>query len=424
MLEVMDWGSYDAKGTFINIGAVVLNRQNGQWPNAATDPVIPGSVLQRHQVRELQGASISNITNGWTEKEVVDGALGAQEGAQQQQEDQEKKKKREEKAREKELKKLKAAQKAEAVKAPAPPSKKSEQKAKKAAAAASNEADAVDPFTPPREKKLLAPEMAKSYNPKAVEASWYEWWEKSGFFVVDPESKKPPFVIVVPPPNVTGTLHIGHALTGAIEDMLVRWRRMSGYNTLWVPGVDHAGIATQVVVEKKIMKEGNKTRHDLGREQFVAEVYKWKEQSGGTICNQFRRTGMSLDWSRECFTMDAKLSKADLKAMVNAAETDLLSLSTLDSSMIEYVGCAWLRWSYAGELYYSLYLYCCCTMGRDKRMEFAESFYTCYNFRLLYISGTLYPILGALRYPVSASPALTTILRVIKYTREEMRQYK
>ncbi|KAH8967260.1 hypothetical protein BDL97_03G068400 [Sphagnum fallax] len=107
---------------------------------------------------------------------------------------------------------------------------------------------------------------------------------------------------VVPPPNVTGALHIGHALTGAIEDMLVRWRRMSGYNTLWVPGVDHAGIATQVVVEKKSMKEGNKTRHDLGREQFVAEVYKWKEQSGGTICNQFCRTGMSLDWSREVYS--------------------------------------------------------------------------------------------------------------------------
>ncbi|CAK9197057.1 unnamed protein product, partial [Sphagnum troendelagicum] len=261
---------------------------------------------------------------GGPEKEVVDGALGAQEGAQQQQEDPEKKKKREEKAREKELKKLKAAQKAEAAKAPAPPSKKSEQKAKKAAAAASNEADAVDPFTPPGEKKLLAPEMAKSYNPKAVEATWYEWWEKSGFFVADPESKKPPFVIVVPPPNVTGALHIGHALTGAIEDMLVRWRRMSGYNTLWVPGVDHAGIATQVVVEKKIMKEGNKTRHDLGREQFVAEVYKWKEQSGGTICNQFRRTGMSLDWSRECFTMDAKLSKAVTEAFIRLHKDGLI----------------------------------------------------------------------------------------------------
>ncbi|KAH8967075.1 hypothetical protein BDL97_03G059500 [Sphagnum fallax] len=107
---------------------------------------------------------------------------------------------------------------------------------------------------------------------------------------------------VVPPPNVTRALHIGHALTGAIEDMLVRWRRMSGYNTLWVPRVDHAGIATHVVVEKKIMKEGNKTKPDLGREQFVAEVYKWKEQSGGTICNQFRRTGMSLDWSQELYS--------------------------------------------------------------------------------------------------------------------------
>ncbi|CAK9876922.1 unnamed protein product [Sphagnum jensenii] len=106
--------------------------------------------------------------------------------------------------------------------------------------------------------------------------------------------------------------------------MLVRWRRMSGYNTLWVPGVDHAGIATQVVVEKKIMKEGNKTRHDLGQEQFVAEVYKWKEQSGGTICNQFCRTGMSLDWSRECFTMDAKLSKAVTEAFIRLHRDGLI----------------------------------------------------------------------------------------------------
>ncbi|CAK9217484.1 unnamed protein product [Sphagnum troendelagicum] len=116
------------------------------------------------------------------------------------------------------------------------------------------------------------------------------------------------------------------------KDMLVRWRRMSGYNTLWVPGVDHAGIATQVVVEKKIMKEGNKRRHDLGREQFVAEVYKWKEQSGGTICNQFRRTGMSLDWSRECFTMDAKLSKAVTEAFIRLHRNGLLLTSLCDMS--------------------------------------------------------------------------------------------
>lgn len=220
------------------------------------------------------------------------------DGERAKEEDPEKKKKREEKAREKELKKLKAAQKAEAAKAPAALSKKAEQKAKKAAAAA-DDADAVDPPTTPGEKKLLAPEMAKSYNPNAVEASWYEWWEKSGFFVADPESKKPPFVIVVPPPNVTGALHIGHGLTGAVEDLIIRWRRMSGYNTLWVPGVDHAGIATQVVVEKSIMKERKQTRHDLGREKFVEEVYKWKDQYGGQICKQYRRLGASLDWSRE-----------------------------------------------------------------------------------------------------------------------------
>ncbi|CAN5964502.1 unnamed protein product [Sphagnum jensenii] len=149
------------------------------------------ATIKHHKwVDRRRRSVVSDFARNW----VVDGALGAQEGAQQQQEDLEKKKKREEK---------KAAQKAEAAKAPAPPSKKSEQKAKKAATAASNEADAVDPFTPPGEKKLLALEMAKSYNPKAVEASWYEWWEKSGFFVADPESKKPPFVIVVPPPNVT-----------------------------------------------------------------------------------------------------------------------------------------------------------------------------------------------------------------------------
>ncbi|CAN5964772.1 unnamed protein product [Sphagnum jensenii] len=305
----------------------VLNRQSGQWPNAATNPVIPRSgdtretntVMEPRDTREnplgpetrralgmrvrvwrpkeeekqlcpsrcLRNCCSCSVAapsgGGWSSQSSRRSAAAARRSKEEEEERRE-----------------------EAAKATTPPSKKSEQKAKKAAAAASNEADVVDPFTPPGEKKLLAPEMAKSYNPKAVEASgvleWYEWWEKSGFFVADPESKKPPFVIVVPPRNVTGAFHIGHALTGAIEDMLVRWRRMSGYNTLWVPGVDHAGIATQVVVEKKIMKEGNKRRHDLGQEQFVAEVYKWKEQSGGTICNQFRRTGMSLDWSREVYS--------------------------------------------------------------------------------------------------------------------------
>ncbi|KAL3686885.1 hypothetical protein R1sor_013194 [Riccia sorocarpa] len=246
-------------------------------------------------------------------------------------EDPEKKKKKEEKAKEKELKKLKAAQKAEAAKAAqaakaGQTSKKSEEKAKKSAAAPSeNEADSVDPPTPAGEKKRLAPEMAKSYNPGAVEASWYEWWEKSGFFKADNTDKtKPPFVIVVPPPNVTGALHIGHGLTAAVEDTVVRWRRMSGYNTLWVPGCDHAGIATQVVVEKKIKKDLGLDRHDLGREKFVAEVWKWKEAYGGKIGKQQRAIGASLDWSRECFTMDEKRSVAVTEAFVRLYREKLI----------------------------------------------------------------------------------------------------
>ncbi|KAG6555962.1 hypothetical protein Mapa_001902 [Marchantia paleacea] len=246
-------------------------------------------------------------------------------------EDPEKKKKREEKAKEKELKKLKAAQKAEAAKAAqaakaGQPSKKAEEKAKKAAAVpAENEEDPADPPTPDGEKKRLAPEMAKSYSPAAVEASWYQWWEKSGYFVADATDKrKPPFVIVVPPPNVTGALHIGHGLTAAIEDTIVRWRRMSGYNTLWVPGCDHAGIATQVVVEKKIKKDLGLNRHDLGREKFVAEVWKWKESYGGKIGKQQRGIGASLDWSRECFTMDEKRSAAVTEAFVRLFKEKLI----------------------------------------------------------------------------------------------------
>lgn len=243
-------------------------------------------------------------------------------------EDQEKKKKKEEKAREKELKKLKAAQKAEAAKAQAEkgsqPSKKAEQKAAKKAAADENQEEYQDPPTPIGEKKRLAPEMAKAYNPSAVEAAWYQWWEKSGFFVADANSEKPPFVIVLPPPNVTGALHIGHGLTSSIQDTIIRWRRMSGYNALWVPGMDHAGIATQVVVEKKLMRERGLTRHDLGREQFVAEVWKWKDESGGQILNQERRLGASLDWSRECFTMDDKRSKAVTEAFVRLYKEGLI----------------------------------------------------------------------------------------------------
>ncbi|XP_047340361.1 valine--tRNA ligase, mitochondrial 1 [Impatiens glandulifera] len=241
----------------------------------------------------------------------------------------EKKKKKEEKAREKELKKLKAAQKAEAAKlqaqqATSTVSKTAKKKTAKREVTEENPEDYVDPETPLGEKKRLSSQMAKQFNPTAVESSWYSWWEKSDFFVADSSSTKPPFVIVLPPPNVTGALHIGHALTAAIQDTIIRWRRMSGYNVLWVPGMDHAGIATQVVVEKKIMRERKLTRHDVGRENFVAEVWKWKDEYGGTILGQLRRLGASLDWSRECFTMDEQRSKAVTEAFVRLYEEGLI----------------------------------------------------------------------------------------------------
>ncbi|KAL3358396.1 hypothetical protein AABB24_015494 [Solanum stoloniferum] len=251
----------------------------------------------------------------------------ASEGKQLTPEELEKKKKKEEKAREKELKKLKAAQKAEAAKqaqASSAVSKTAKKKSSKRDGGEENPEDFVDPETRLGEKKKLSREMAKTFNPSAVEKSWYAWWEKSNFFVADPNSSKPPFVIVLPPPNVTGALHIGHALTAAIEDTIIRWRRMSGYNTLWVPGMDHAGIATQVVVEKKIMRERNLTRHDIGRENFVAEVWNWKNEYGGTILQQLRRLGASLDWSRECFTMDEKRSKAVTEAFVRLSNEGLI----------------------------------------------------------------------------------------------------
>ncbi|KAI4369500.1 hypothetical protein MLD38_017935 [Melastoma candidum] len=243
-------------------------------------------------------------------------------------EDLERKKKKEEKAREKELKKQKAKEKAEMAQlkaqqgANAP--KKNAKRSVRRDADEENPDDFIDPETTLGEKKNLSSRMAKQYNPTAVEKSWYAWWEKSGFFVADAKSQKPPFVIVFPPPNVTGVLHIGHALTAAIEDMIIRWKRMSGYNALWVPGVDHAGIATQVVVEKKIMRERHLTRHDIGRENFVAEVWKWKNEYGGTILKQLRRLGASLDWSRECFTMDDKRSRAVTEAFVRLYKDGLI----------------------------------------------------------------------------------------------------
>jgi len=178
-------------------------------------------------------------------------------------------------------------------------------------------------FTPGEKKDMSVP-MLNSYAPKNVEAAWDEWWAEAGFYRADENSTKEKFVMMLPPPNVTGTLHIGHALTCSIQDTIARWRRMKGYNVLWLPGTDHAGIATQVVVEKKLMKERGMTRHDLGREEFIKEVWKWKEVSGGIINNQLRRLGASLDWSRNCFTMDDNLCKAVKEAFLRMHEKKLI----------------------------------------------------------------------------------------------------
>ncbi|MEI8139881.1 MAG: valine--tRNA ligase [bacterium] len=152
-------------------------------------------------------------------------------------------------------------------------------------------------------------ELEKQYDPKMVESRWYDTWQAKGYFHGDAEKGGVPYCVVIPPPNVTGILHIGHALNNTIQDILVRWQRMEGKNTVWLPGTDHAGIATQNVVERALRKEG-KTRHDLGREAFVGKVWEWKEEYGGTIIRQLKRLGASCDWERERFTMDAGLSEA------------------------------------------------------------------------------------------------------------------
>jgi len=160
--------------------------------------------------------------------------------------------------------------------------------------------------------------LPKTHNPKEIENKIYQLWEKSGFFNPDklPTRHKKAFTIVIPPPNVTGELHMGHALNAVIQDVLIRWKRMQGFKTLWLPGTDHAGIATQNVVEKKLKKEG-KTRFDLGREKFVKEVWAWKEKYGDIILNQFKKLGSSCDWSRTRFTMDKNYIKAVEKAFLH-----------------------------------------------------------------------------------------------------------
>ncbi len=161
-------------------------------------------------------------------------------------------------------------------------------------------------------------DLSKAYNPKEVEDKIYQLWLRSGFFNPDklPKKHKKPYTIVIPPPNVTGELHIGHALNALIQDILIRQKRMQGFKTLWLPGTDHAGIATQNVVEKKLKKEG-KTRFDLGREKFSDEIWKWKKKYGSLILNQFKKMGCSCDWSRTRFTMDKDYAEAVKQAFLH-----------------------------------------------------------------------------------------------------------
>ncbi len=155
--------------------------------------------------------------------------------------------------------------------------------------------------------------MEKTYNPHSIEQRWYDTWEKNDNF--SPKGGDESFSIMIPPPNVTGSLHMGHGFNNTVMDTLTRYHRMKGHNTLWQPGTDHAGIATQMVVERQLNAEG-KTRHDLGREPFIDRIWDWKEESGGNITRQLRRLGSSLDWSRERFTMDEGLKEAVKEAFV------------------------------------------------------------------------------------------------------------
>ena len=170
---------------------------------------------------------------------------------------------------------------------------------------------------------MTDPILPKTYDPQAIETSWYNQWLSSGHFICDPKSDKPPYTIMMPPPNVTGNLHMGHALTFTLQDLLIRYHRMAGRDTLWQPGTDHAGIATQMVVERQLAAQ-NILRRDLGRDAFIEKVWEWKAESGGMIHKQLQRLGASPDWSRERFTMDPGLSKAVIKVFVDLYRDGLI----------------------------------------------------------------------------------------------------
>src|SRR5580704_7498222 len=171
--------------------------------------------------------------------------------------------------------------------------------------------------------------LSKAYDPTDVEPRWYAYWLEHGVFAASdaPDDARPVYALPIPPPNVTGSLHMGHALVCTIEDVLVRYHRMRGFNTLWQPGIDHAGIATQTVVERLLKREG-KTRHDLGREKFLERVWAWKAESGGRIALQQRVLGVSVDWPRSKFTMDPEMCRAVREAFVRLYREGLIYRDT------------------------------------------------------------------------------------------------
>jgi valyl-tRNA synthetase len=211
---------------------------------------------------------------------------------------------------------------------------------------------------------MSAKELAKGYEPHEVEKRWYAEWVEKGYFRGAASSEKKPYSIVIPPPNVTGALHMGHALNNTLQDILCRWKRMQGYNVLWMPGTDHAGIATQNVVERQLAAE-KKDRHDLGREAFIERVWQWKAESGGQIIGQLKRLGASCDWERERFTMDEGLSKAVRTVFVKLYQDGLIyrdnrlinwcprchtALSDIEVEHEEKKGHLWhIRYPVAGE---------------------------------------------------------------------------
>ncbi len=164
--------------------------------------------------------------------------------------------------------------------------------------------------------------ISKNFDFSTAEPRIFEEWVRRGCFDADPESERPPYVIVIPPPNVTGALHLGHALNNTLQDVQIRMKRMQGYNALWMPGTDHAGIATQAVVERRLKEEEGKTRHDLGREQLVERIWAWKDEYEARILGQLKQMGCSCDWRRVRFTLD------DVCAAPSAAPSSTFSANT------------------------------------------------------------------------------------------------